>query len=282
MSRRAARGEAAGAREPRALGDLLGELVAAQPGAGGGAGAAGEHPDPEKLLAYQAGRLAAEEETALQDHLATCPGCAAALLDLEAFAAAAAEPDREAPADLATATAWRALAPRLAAAAGDTPRSAAAGAAGARAPWRRAVAASLLVAVPVLALLLAQSRQQVDSLRQALTTPQTGVPVLYLDAATRDDEIVGPVLELPPGDAFFLLAVTSDAAVAAPPYRVEIADLGGRVIWREDGVPLSDHGTVRVGFTRHALPPGRYRLELTSEADGGPPTLYPFTLRPPA
>ncbi len=283
MSRRPDGGGAVDGEARRELEPLLADLVAAGPGA------AAEHPDPGRLLAYHEGRLPADDEAALQDHLAVCPACAAALLDLDAFAAAAAASGGRAPANLGTATAWRALAPRLAeeevAASLRTATGAGAGprATGrpARSPWLRALAASLLVAVPVLAVLLAQSRQQADALRRTLAAPQTGVPVLYLDAATRDEAIDGATLELPAGDGFFLLAVTPGGEGTTDRYRVEIADSAGRVVWRHEGVPPSDHGTVRLGFTRRALPPGRYELRLSGGRQGAPPAVYRFVLREP-
>ena len=41
------------------------------------------HPEPETLAAYHAGELTEPEERRLQDHLVSCPECAALLLDLD-------------------------------------------------------------------------------------------------------------------------------------------------------------------------------------------------------
>ena len=76
--------------------------------------------------------------------------------------------------------------------------------------------------------------------------------------------------------------VTPGAEGTAERYQVEIADPEGRVFWRDDGVPLSDHGTLRLGFTRRALPPGRYQLRVAGGPPGAPPTVYRFALRDPA
>lgn len=268
MSRRSRVEEPAGSRALAELEPLLGELVAAT------ASAATDHPDPGRLLAYHEGRLPAGEEEPLQTHLAACPACAAALLDLDAFAGAARSRERG-PADLAAATAWRALAPRLAADQGDrrTPRRF-----GLPAPLR-ALAAVLLLAVPGLAILLGRSQGQVDDLRRALAAPQTEVPILYLDGATRDEGLAAATLELPEGDAFFLLAVTPEGATAVDRYRVEILDEDGRSIWRHDDVAPSDHGALRLGFTRRSLGPGSYRLEIVGRQAADPPTTFSFTVR---
>ncbi len=259
-------GEPTGA--PRALPELeplLGELVAA------GASSAAGHPPPGVLTAYHRGRLSAAEEAAVQDHLAACPDCSAVILDLAAFEAAAAADGAPAAADLADATAWRALAPHLAAERGDGRRPIPS--------WAWAVAASLLVAAP-LALLLARGERRTEELRRALATPQTAVPVLYLDSIPRDDGLDAAELTLPAGDGFFLLAVTP--AAAAERHRVEILDAAGRTVWRDDAVPPSDHGTLRLGFTRRVLPSGRYRLTATPVDGAGEPTGFAFTLRDPA
>lgn len=300
MSRRAkgASGEGSGRR--RELESLLGELVETAAGEGSG------HPEPGRLLAYHEGRLPAAEEAALQDHLPACPTCAAVLLDLDAFAAAAARPEESAPegsgpgeralgdsalgerapVDFATATAWRALAPRLGeeapgeAAHRPPARRPAAGAG--RFPagrWLPALAASLLVAVPVLTLLLVKSQQRVGELEGALTTPQTGVPVLYLDPLTREEAEGAPALALPPGDGFFLLTVTPPAGGLDDRYRVEIVDPAGRVVWEGEELAANDHGTLRLGFTRRALPPGAYRLRLYGPPAGELLATHPFTVR---
>lgn len=295
MSRRAkgASGEGSGRR--RELESLLGELV--ETAAGGGT----DHPEPGRLLDYHEGRLPAAEEAALQDHLAACPACAALLLDLDAFAAAAAfpeesvpgervqedsAPEESAPADFATATAWRALAPRLdeeapgEAARRPPARRPAAGSG--RFPagrWLPALAASLLVAVPVLTVLLVKSQQRVSRLEGALTTPQTGVPVLYLDPLTREEAEGAPALALPPGDGFFLLTVTPPAGGLDDRYRVEIVNPAGRVVWEGKELAASDHGTLRLGFTRRALPPGAYRLRLYGPPAGELLATHPFTVR---
>ena len=275
-------GEPAAPASLPALEPLLGQLAAAD------AGAPADHPDPGRLIAYHEGRLGAADERALQDHLAACRACSAALLDLDAFESAAAEGAETAPADLATAAAWRGLAPRLDGVRGGEPPSGAARTRERRRtarrplpPWLRAAAAALLVALPLTGLLI-HSRRQVGELHRALAAPQTGVPILYLDSTTRDEGFDAATLDLPQEDGFFLLAVTPAAGVPGERYRVEILDQEGRLVWRDDGVPLSDHGTLRLGFTRRSLPPGRYRIEVTGGEATAPPTAFDFVLRGPA
>lgn len=269
---------AAPAAVPATLEPLLDELLAA---AGGG-----DHPAASALVAYHAGELPASDEAALQDHLAACAACSALLLDLAELGAAAAPREPSPPADLATATAWRALAPRLAGegtAGGPPPGEHAAGelptGGRRRVPaWAAAAAAALLVAVP-LSILLVRGQRHAGELRRTLTTPQTAVPVLYLDSLTRDGGPEAAAIELPAGDGFFLVAVTPRAPAAEGGYRVEVLDERGRQVWREDGVRPSDHGALRLGFTRRSLPPGSYRLVATPADGAGEPIEFPFTLR---
>jgi len=44
-----------------------------------------EHPTPDQLIGYQERSLEPTEQALLKNHLALCPGCAAIVLDLEAF-----------------------------------------------------------------------------------------------------------------------------------------------------------------------------------------------------
>ena len=72
----------------------------------------GDHPSPDRLLAYHLGELPAAAAGAIQDHLVGCEACGEALLDLATLA------DSEAPdpvPDIERAAAWRRLQPRLAA-----------------------------------------------------------------------------------------------------------------------------------------------------------------------
>lgn len=72
-----------------------------------------DHPAPERLAAYRAGELSAEEAEGVRDHLALCPECAQLLLDLVAFEEH--EPAEE-PAGLASGdveAAWQRLRPKL-------------------------------------------------------------------------------------------------------------------------------------------------------------------------
>jgi hypothetical protein len=46
-----------------------------------------EHPDPDRLYAYQANELTPEEDLEIQEHLAVCGHCTELLLDIQCFTA---------------------------------------------------------------------------------------------------------------------------------------------------------------------------------------------------
>jgi hypothetical protein len=73
-----------------------------------------DHPAPEKLSAYQANELSAEEDDAIQEHLVHCARCTELLLDLQRFLDPPPEDlPREGVADFETAAQWREVRRRI-------------------------------------------------------------------------------------------------------------------------------------------------------------------------
>ncbi len=212
-----------------------------------------DHPEVDLLLDYQSGKLSSEAAAGVLDHLVGCRHCTQILLDLEAFpdaVATVAEPSNVV--NLAAVAGWRDFKSRIA----EPPR-AVEPARGTPARALYALAASLLVGVVGLSMWVADLRQTVAEAYQH--RPNT--PIFYLDAATRDSEPDAGLIEVPPGEPFFVLVVLPDTA-AFSRLEIELLDRQGREVWRGRGLELSESETVSVRFSRRLLGPGEYRLRL--------------------
>lgn len=71
------------------------------------------HPDPDELVAYQAGGMAVEEADRIQEHLTQCRDCARLLLDLADFEQLALPPEELGPVDARAEASWQRLRNRL-------------------------------------------------------------------------------------------------------------------------------------------------------------------------
>jgi len=260
---------AAGSPGDRELLRLVGELQA---------DAAGSHPPPETLVAYHGRHLAGAAADALQEHLAGCPSCTAVLLDLAAFddaagdeEAAATDEEPSAAADFAAAAEWRALRGRL-------PAEAAAGTAAERpvrvshrpaawVPW--AAAAALALVAFGLGFQVLRLDRRADSLQARLDTPQADVPIVYLDAVTRDEEQAGDAEPLPPDGGVLLVVVTPEEPEAYAAYTLAVEDATGARHTVAGLHPSPRYGTLRAALPRDALSAGRLAVTLFGIDDDG-------------
>lgn len=238
------------------------------------------HPTPDRLVAYQRGGLDPATEEAVREHLADCADCTALVLDLDAFAAA--DNGEPTAADFETATAWRALAPRLAEDGAADPG------AGAGRPARARHGAWVAAAALALACLGLGS--------YAVWTTGGGpaveadLPILYLDQAIRGGTgTEGPAITLAENGyvALVVLPPPEHAGEPLAAWLVSQAPTGEeREVWRGTLTP-SPEGGLRLGLPASALPPGMYRLRLfepgqKGRADHGPPVEeYPFSIVAP-
>lgn len=235
--------------------DSLLELIDASPGPG-------DHPSPDRWLAYHRGELSEDEETLLQEHLGLCRDC----FDLCEAAAAFAGPD-EAPGpaqERETDALWSELRPRL-----DPPPSPAAAnvreiSAGARRrpfPDRLplALAASLLVATVGLTLWNLRLQSTVDALR----APRPNAPIFDFTAGERLPDSVERTLSASTGPWMLVFHPSEDL----PVYRLKLQDAEtGRELWSSELRPDEDLAlTLQLP---EGLPPGRYRLELADGSGG--------------
>jgi hypothetical protein len=230
--------------------DTLLELIDASP-------APGDHPSPDRWLAYHRGELPAEEEASLQEHLARCRDC----FDLSAAAAAFAEPDggTEADRELESDAAWRLLRPRLEPAPqnvvkiSDAPRTRSSGF---RVP--RTLAALFFVAFVGLGTWNVRQQSELAALR----APQPDAPIVEFADSERVSASEERTLSASTGPWMFVFHPAGDL----PVYRLTLREEGGKELWSYKLRPDEDFAlTIQL---REPLPPGRYRFEL-SDGSGG-------------
>lgn len=201
-----------------------------------------ELPSAEELLAYHEGRLDPEREAALGRILVASPDAARRLLDVVEFAAAV-PPAKDAPTELATAAAWRRLAPQLAAEAPSTttlarPRG-----------WMALAAALALLSVGL--------GWRLFELERALRKPVANLATLELPATTRSGAPLSFALESPGAPIRIVLA----PAESCPSYRAELNRTGSGPT-----VVIDDLRRDSFGLLTFLLPepvPGDYLVRLS-------------------
>ena len=211
-----------------------------------------EHPLPEELLDYHAGDLQEAERERIQEHLALCPACVRALLDLEAFPDVEPVRPEDRLTDIELARAWQRLQGSVAPAAQGRSRIA---------PPVLALAAVLLLAVVGLSLWVVRLRGEVRD----LSSPQTGVLVADLipqKEAIERAEGGEEVVRVPAWAGRLLLILNLADPATHPSYRIEIRTQDGREVWSRAGVRRSADGTFALEVPRRLLPAGRYRIRL--------------------
>ena len=217
-----------------------------------------EHPLPEELLDYHAGDLPEAERERIQEHLALCPACLRALLDLEAFPDVEPVRPEDRLTDAELDRAWQRLQRTVEPVAHDRSRIA---------PPVLALAAVLLLAVVGLSLWVVRLRGEV----RELSSPQADVLVADLlprAEAVERTEGDGEVVRVPGwADRILLILNLADPATH-PEYRIEITAQDGREVWSRAGVRRSADGTFALEVPRRFLPAGRYRIRLSGIAGG--------------
>lgn len=213
------------------------------------------HLSPEDLLDYHAGDVTGDERERIQDHLALCPVCTRALLDLESFPNV--EPVREEDrlSDSALAGEWRRFEERTGAI--PLPRAARRAFPSSPAlPW--ALAASLLLAVLGLSV-------WAGLLRRDLSAPRADVYVADLTPReeSRERSVAEEEVVRVPAWADRVLLILNLAEVPSfPEYRVEIAPAGGKAVWSRRGVRPSPDGNFTLEIPRSFLAGGPRGIRL--------------------
>lgn len=229
-----------------------------------------DHPMPDELVDYQAGDLNQKERARIQDHLAVCPDCARAVLEMDAFPDVGALPAAARPSGRDLAAAWERFQDRT----------------GPRWPVRRrpfrvpvpryGLAAALALAI--LALAFHSGRLWEGSARGALQVVDLPPPGDTVRSGGGEVPVrlepwaQGLVLLLPVGVAEGLEGETG------PAHEVVITAADGRERWREGGLHGGPDGTLVLVVPRRYLTPGSYRIRLYSAAARGGPAEAEYEL----
>lgn len=222
-----------------------------------------DHLPPEILAAYSEDRLSATETEAVRRHLAACPFCADAVLELMAI-----DEIVEEGAPMERERAWRTLATSLKEAGLLPPEEKASRPARplrmSPAAWRSwALAASLALALTGAWSLSLQ--RQLERVR----APQIDPPLASLmprDELRTSSPEEPDRLVLRPGERGWL--VLSHSEPEPPPrLRVSFRALPGGTAWQTE-MPAADRRSVRLELTLDLVPPGSYEVELDRPESG--------------
>ena len=217
--------------------------------------ASGWHPSPDELLGYHHDRLTPAEIERLREHLAVCPSCTRAVLDMDSFpdVEPAAPEFRVTPEEIARG--WSRFRLRL-----PSPDT--------RQPWWRlfftsvrfaqATAATLLLTVVGLAVL---SRSPFS---QERLSPRLNVALAELvpvtDASERTD--AGPLVRLPETAAGVVLTLVLVDARTFTAYEVDISGEPSAPLWTSRDLQRAPEGHFTLEIPRGFLPAGPYQIRL--------------------
>jgi len=209
-----------------------------------------EHPMPDELVDYQAGDVTAEERERIQEHLALCPACSQAVLDVAPL------PEVRLS-DRTVAAAWARFEGR-------------------RRPavWPWSLAAALLLAVLGLAFELSLMRWEVAA-------PRAGLQIVDLLPVGEDVQRSGgdasAVVQAPEwvDHLVLVLNLTHDPVLPVYAFRITAAD--GREVWRGEDLRPGADGALTLEVPRRLLPAGEYRIGLYG--NGAPVAEYTLRIR---
>jgi hypothetical protein len=220
-----------------------------------------EHPMPDELVDYQAGDLTLEEQERIQDHLAVCPACAQALLDVEAL------PQVELS-EQAVGAAWQRFQARSGAGRGLSL---------ARTVWPWSLAAALLVAVLGLSVEVARLQREVG--RSA--GPQAGAQLVELMPIGEDVQRSAgeSTVQAPDWVERWILVLYLRDEPVLPAYEPRITAADGHEVWRGAEMRPSSDGTLLLEVPRRFLPAGEYRIGLYGTGEHGRSLVAEYSLR---
>ena len=207
-----------------------------------------EHPDPDRLYAYQANELTPEEDLEIQEHLAVCGHCTELLLDIQSFTRPPAE-EEAGLSEFEQAAGWRQLRARLDQD-GFFTRS--------RRPRRQIVTVAAIFALAVLGFSIYSltHRGEVGLTYSLAPLGSTRGP-----ESEKLEEVKLPAT----------LMLRSPAATHYEEYVAEVQNLEGQEIRRFPGLRQDATFQVKLTLDRGDLNPGEYRLVLTWLLKNGQP-----------
>ncbi len=252
------------------------------------------HPSAEELLGYHAGELGPGDEEQVRKHLATCPGCARIVLDMETFPAV--EPidsSRRVTTDDVART-WGRLQLRLRE---ETSQPITIPAGGDRkvfplsafvrsSRFAQAAAAIFLIAAIGLFSTTISLRREIRTGRE----PRLNLLIFELVADQEPGERSGAVpaqtLEIGPSSEGALIVLPFVESRSYPRYGVGIKDPSApedRAIWSSTALARGPQGIFTFELPRGFLPPGRYEIEVRGWTEGESEVLatYDVNLRYP-
>jgi Putative zinc-finger len=208
-----------------------------------------DHPMPDELVDYQADDVTAEERERIQAHLALCPACAQAVLDVEPLPEARLS-------DRTVAAAWARFRGRRRAAV-----------------WPWSLAAALLLAVFGLAF-------ELSLLRREIAAPRAGLQIVDLFPAGEDVQRSaggGDVVQAPAWVDHLVLILNLTQEPMLPVYSFRITEVGGQEVWRGADLRPGADGALTLEVPRRLLPAGEYRIGLSGS--GAPVAEYTLHLQ---
>jgi Putative zinc-finger len=232
--------------------------------------AVADHPMPDELVDYHVGDLTANERERIQDHLALCPDCARAVLEMDSLP----EPETLGPAerlgDRELTAEWERFRERTG------PIRLRGGRRWAGGPvLRYGLAAVLALAVAGLTFELGR---RVGGPQPAALKVQT-IDLYPAGEVLRGDETGDAPQVGAWADALILrLALENGAAEGEHDAAIVAAD--GREVWRQSGLRSSPDGVVSLLVPRRALAAGAYLVRLFAAGPGtAPEAEYSLVLR---
>jgi len=226
----------------------------------------GDHASPDDLVSYHAGELAKDDETRVRRHLAICPDCAWAVLDMASFPDVPAR--NPATAEIDVSRHWQRFQERL------QPQKDAPVAAPTKNPWRWwdvgslrfAQAMAVLFALATVGLLLVRPTGERRS-------PEPHVNVVLAELVPASETAIrdasGDVVRVPASAEGILLTLALADPRPFPSYEIDLRDAERpeRLVWTS-GVERAPEGFFTVELPRGFVTSGRWRLEVKGR-DGG-------------
>jgi Putative zinc-finger len=229
-----------------------------------------DHPMPDELVDYHAGDLTAEERERIQDHLAVCPDCARAVLEMNSLPEPATLGPAERLGDRELTAEWERFRERTG------PIRLHGGRRWAERPvLRYGLAAVLALAVAGLTF---QLGRRVGGLQPVALQVQT-IDLYPAGEVLRGDENADAAQIGAWADAL-ILRLALENGEAAGGHEVAIVAADGREVWRQGDLHSSPDGVVSLLVPRAQLPSGTYLVRLFAAGPGtAPEAEYSLALR---
>ncbi len=224
------------------------------------------HPSPDELVSYHAGGLAAAERERVLKHLAVCPECAGAVLDMTSFPDV--EPqdpeDRFDAADVSRN--WQRFRERLGSDAATQPAEPPVKH---RGLWLPRIFSSPRLAWTLAAVFLFTSLGLAFLLVSGPPTGEAGssprVNVTLAELVPEDEAVIratgGQAVRVPAHARAVLLTLALVDPRSFPAYDVEIK-AGEELLWSSVEIRRSPEGLFTLEIPRGFLPSGRYRIKV--------------------